>query len=151
MDRFLVFPDNDDNGDHADVPTKVNTSAKRARPSGKVEGKTVEQHRRAFGDAVKQHISFEKWAIAADTHCVYDMSAEVFRTLVVPHSHVVTPVDWTVDTPVVLAQVEGAQVAELCGATKIRAGSRVQTWSAHKMDIVFLPKDGKIRVWWVMA
>ena len=47
----------------------------------KVEGKTLEQHRRALGDAVQSCISVQKWCVAARTHCVVACPTAVFRGL----------------------------------------------------------------------
>lgn len=124
----------------------------KAKPKGKIEGKTFEQHRRALGDKVKQQISFEKWAIAAETHVETAMSPAVFRMLVVPSADSIVPAEWTVQTPVVVAHLRGStQIAEICGASKIKAGSRVETYTADRMDIIFFPGESKARLWWTMS
>ena len=51
----------------------------------KVNGKTLEQHRRALGDEVKSRISVEKWCVAAQTHAVTQCPFEVFEALVIPN------------------------------------------------------------------
>lgn len=55
---------------------------KAKRFSQTIAGQSLEQHRRALGDAVKRHISVEKWCIAARTHCTTKCKTEVFQKLV---------------------------------------------------------------------
>ena len=58
-----------------------------AKKSGKIAGKTLEQHRRTMGDGLKSNIHVEKWYIEAHTHCTLkDVEPEVFRQLVVANA-----------------------------------------------------------------
>ena len=52
---------------------------------------------------------------------------------------------------VVLAEVKNMeQASAIFGSTKLRAGTRLGSWEVKKMDIVFKPKQGELRIWWTM-
>jgi len=125
--------------------------AKRAK-AGKVAGKTIEQWRRALGNDVKTQIKVEKWAIEARTHCVCQAVAlEVFEELIVPNAASVIPAEFDSSTPVVVASIASTSaMAEIFGATKIKGGTRMGSWSADKGELVFVPKDKELRIWWTM-
>ena len=118
--------------------------------SGKIGGKTLEQHRRALGDEVKKHINVEKWCIAARTHCTTTCNPDVFRKLVVPNADQVTPAEFNHATPVVVANVtKGA--ASIFGSTKLTGGTRMGSWKADKMELVYFPSTQELRCWWTMS
>lgn len=131
-------------------------SAKKRQPSSskkkvRIEGKTIEQHRRVLGDAVKANIVVEKWCIGARTHAVVDCSLEVYKTLVVPHCDEVVPKQFDEDTPVVIGMLRSsAQAQEIFGVSKIRNGTRMGMWYGDKFDLVFLPSRRELRIWWTM-
>ena len=82
--------------------------AKKKGKPAKIGGMTVEQHRRALGDAVKSKISVEKWAVEAKTHCaITDVDAAVFEALVVPNAAKVTPADFDVTPRRLTLEEEG--------------------------------------------
>ena len=111
----------------------------------------VPQHRRALGDAVKAQIRVEKWCIEARTHATTTCAPEVFRALVVPHAADVTPAEFSDATPVVVAAVEGsASAAEVFGATKIKGGTRLGSWQADRVELVYFPPSQQLRIWWTM-
>ena len=80
---------------------------------GKIDGLTVEQHRRAMGDQVKSKLRVlggtGNYGIAASCHVSMSCSLAVFRSLVVPNATKVTPAQFDSSTPVVLAQVDSTQ------------------------------------------
>ena len=115
----------------------------------KIGGQTLEQHRRTLGDAVKRGITVEKWCVAARTATTTRCALEVFRALVVPHADRVTPAAFDAQTPVVVAAVsKGA--ASIFGSTKLTGGTRMGSWSADKMELVYFPGTNELRVWWTM-
>ena len=110
-----------------------------------------EMQRRALGDAVKAAISVEKWCIAARCQCTTRTTLDVFRNLIVPNAADVTPPDFDASTPVVVAAVRGSSSAgEIFGKTKITGGTRMGSWSANKMELIFFPPTGELRCWWTM-
>ena len=110
-----------------------------------------EMQRRALGDAVKGAISVEKWCIAARCQCTTRTTMDVFRNLIVPNAADVTPPTFDSSTPVVVAAVRGSSSAgEIFGKTKITGGTRMGSWSANKMELIFFPPTGELRCWWTM-
>ena len=103
MDNFLIrssittVDGNDDSKKRKAVGSEMDKTTSNSRnkksPKGsKIKGKTIEQHRRAMGDAVKAQISVEKWCIKAKNHCVIeDVDASVFEQLVVVNAENVVP------------------------------------------------------------
>merc|ERR1712192_35191 len=130
----------------------------KTRRGGKIDGLTVEQHRRAMGDQVKSKLRVlggtGNYGIAASCHVSMSCSIEVFRSLVVPNATKVTPAQFDSSTPVVLAQVDSTQqIGQIFGVSKIQDGTRMGSWSASKMDILFLlpgEASGQLRAWWTM-
>jgi len=132
------------------------TKGKAAAKGARVDGLTVEQHRRALGDKVKAQITVlggrDNYGIAARCHALLPCSMAVFRALVLPNATKVVPAEFGPETEVVLAQLTSTQqIAAIFGSTKIKGGTRYGSWSATSMDIVFLPGEGVARAWWVMA
>lgn len=104
----------------------------------KIEGKTVEQHRRMLGDAVKTNINVEKWGIEARTSMEAIKSLAVFKALVVPNSDFVTPSSFSLSTPAVVAGVRSSSaLGEIFGHTKIKGGTRAGSWTADKAYFIF--------------
>ena len=135
---------------HKAGATKVSAS-KASVPNPKSTTSGLEMHRRALGDAVKAKIHVEKWCIGASCHCSTRIALDVFRNLVVPNAADVTPAQFGMDTPVVVASIRGTSSAgEIFGKTKITGGTRMGSWSADKMELVFFPPTGELRVWWTM-
>ena len=119
----------------------------------KIKGLTLEQHRRALGDKVKGSINVEKWCIEARTHCeMLGVDLEVFRQLVEPHAASVVPAEFDSGTPVVVASVCGqGNAAAVFGASKVKGCTAGRgSWSADKMELVYLPQSEELRVWWTM-
>lgn len=114
------------------------------------DGRTLEQARRALGDRTKARTNFEKWAVAAETHVTVDMTDELFRLLIAPNA-TVTPPKHGPDTPVVVAEISGFEDgAAIFGASKIRAGSRMGTFSFNRGIVCYFPARGKASVWWTV-
>ena len=93
------------------------------------------------------------YGIAAICHTTMTCSVALFRTLVVPNASKVTPAQFDNSTPVVVAQLDSTeQIGKIFGVSKIRNGTRLGSWSASRMDLVFLPKEssGQLRAWWTM-
>lgn len=127
------------------------SASKASVPKPKSTTSGLEMHRRALGDAVKAKIQVEKWCIGASCHCSTRIALDVFRNLVVPNAADVTPAQFGMDTPVVVASIRGTSSAgEIFGKTKITGGTRMGSWSADKMELVFFPPTGELRVWWTM-
>ena len=149
-----------------DAPPKEASATKKKKPpkgsvgqggsSGnnkKINGLTLEQHRRALGDKVKGSINVEKWCIEARTHCeMSGVDAEVFRQLVEPHAESVVPTEFDSGTPVVVASVLGqGNAAAVFGASKVKGCTAGRgSWMADKMELVYLPQSKELRVWWTM-
>ena len=96
------------------APEKKKSDPKPKKRRGvKIEGLTVEQHRRALGDQVKSKLRVlggsGNYGIAASCHVNMSCSLAVFRSLVVPNASKVTPAQFDSNTPVVLAQVDSTQ------------------------------------------
>ena len=129
------------------------------KKNGKIAGKTLEQHRRAMGNVVKENIKVEKWCIGARTHCVIkDVEAEVFQKLVLVNASSVVPtfssdirIDELQNIPVLVVSILSTDlIANVFGATKIKGGTRLGSWSADKCEIVYVPQTKEMRVWWTM-
>jgi hypothetical protein len=117
----------------------------------KSAGGGYEMQRRALGDAVKANISVEKWCIGARCHCTTSATLDVFRNLIAPNAAEVTPATFDASTPVVVAAIRSsASAGEIFGKTKITGGTRMGSWSANKMELVFFPPTGQLRCWWTM-
>ena len=132
---------------------KLKTTKTKGSKSKKirVDGLTLEQHRRKMGDAVKSMLSMEKYCMKAECHTTIDIAMEVFKELVVPNSSRLTPETFTTTTPVVVALIKGPEAAgKIFGKTKIRGGNRYEQCEMEKCDIVFFPPSGEARIWWVM-
>ncbi|GIQ82480.1 hypothetical protein KIPB_003629 [Kipferlia bialata] len=115
-----------------------------------IGGMTVEQHRRRLGDAVKGQIEVEKYCIAARCHCTVDCDIEVFKALVVPNADTVLPSTFDTTSPVVVASVTG-NAHYIFGSTKLSGGTMYGSWSANRMELVFIPSEKKMRIWWTMS
>jgi hypothetical protein len=143
----------DDESEEA-VPAKkqrVKGSGAKKKPGRMADGLTVEQHRRKLGDVVKARIRVEKWCVEATTHATTECTEEVFRSVIVPHA-VVTPANFNSTTPVVSALVNGYDhIGEVCGRSKITGGTRLGSWHARKMEFIYIPSTGELRIWWIMG
>ena len=129
----------------------IQQAKKKKATSTKIEGQTVEQHRRALGDKVKSNIQVEKWAIEARTSMQTKTALEVFEKLIVPHASQVTPATFNKTTPVVVAQLKDSKsIGEVFGHSKIKGGTRMGSWTADKADIIYFPPTGELRAWWTM-
>ena len=166
QDSDLDSPAEEEEEPHPKKAKVGNNNKKKADPKskmkkksqgGKIDGATVEQHRRYMGDQVKSKLRVlggtGNYGIAASCHVSMSCSVALFRTLVVPNAAKVTPADFDSSSPVVLAQIDSTeQIGKIFGVSKIRDGTRLGSWSASKMDLVFLPKEasGQLRAWWTM-
>ena len=110
-----------------------------------------------MGDQVKSKLRVlggqGNYGIAASCHVSMSCSLALFRALVVPNAAKVTPADFDGSSPVVLAQIDSTeQIGKIFGVSKIRNGTRLGSWSASKMDLVFQPREasGQLRAWWTM-
>ncbi len=85
-------------------------------------------------------------------HTTVDINEDTFRTLVVPNASRVTPADFTAATPVVVARLTGSDAAgEVFGKTKIKGGSRMGTWAADAVEVVWYPAEKRADLWWTMG
>lgn len=149
MDKFLgINKRKVTASDVVSEPPNAKRTKTTKKTSGKIDGKTIEQHRRALGDQVKRAIKVEKWAVEARTAIESKISLAVFRELVVPHADSVVPPKFDATTPVVVASTK--QMGEIFGKSKIKGGTRLGSWSADKGDLIFFPSSGELRVWWTM-
>jgi len=119
-------------------------------------GLEMAPHRRVMGNMVQAKINVlggpDKYGVAADCHLAVNCSLALFRTLVVPHAARVLPKNFNKDTAVILAQaVNSGQITSIFGPTKVRVLRGSYSWVATKMDLVFLPSTGELRMWWVMS
>ena len=81
-----------------------------------------------------------------------DFTLNAFRALLVPNATNVYPDDFDESTPVVLASIENTQQArDVFGSSKIKGGSRVQTWEVDRADFTYVAAKKEIRVWWTMG
>lgn len=144
--------DDDNGGDDDDGRAAAATRKRpRGKPARASSGRTIEQERRALGDAVKSRISFEKWAIAARTHAHVALLLDVFRELVVPNAARVLPAVFDRSTPVVVARISGsAACGEVFGSSKIKGGSRLGSFAMNECEIVFQPALQRADIWWTM-
>ena len=95
------------------------------KKSNKVDGFTVEQWRRQLGNGAKKTITFQKWAIHAQTHFTNPFTSEAFRALIVPHADEYYPKDFTANTPVIMASTfTNRKAGEIMGGSKLNGGSR---------------------------
>ena len=138
--------------------TPANKSCSTTKKGAKIAGKTLEQHRRHMGDQVKANITVEKWCIEARTHCTLrDVEAQVFRQLFIPNASSVVPdidaCDESLNSmPVIVASIQGtSSMAAIFGATKIKGGTRLGSWSADKGECIYFPATKEMRVWWTMS
>ena len=123
------------------------------KPRGKVikiDGLTIEQHRRKMGDSVKASISCDKYTIAARTHTTIECSFELFEALVIPNCLGTTPSKYSAKSEVIVCRAQTQGIAEMFGATKVKGGNRYSTFTANNMDLIFYPSTNRIDVWWTM-
>ena len=90
------------------------------------------------------------WGIDAKCHAVLPCSLELFRRLVAPEATEITPSSYNNLTPVILAQLDGDGAARVFGKTKVQNGTRLGSWYADEMDIVYISSKNELRVWWTM-
>ena len=155
---YEINDTDEDEAELSPIPTQKNkrksTNTKQTASKSKknkIEGLTLEQHRRKMGDAVKSRLSMEKYCMRADCHATVDMPMEVFKQLVVPHASKLTPDTFTATTPVVVALIKGREAAgEVFGKSKIRGGNKYEQRDMEKCDVVYFPASGKARIWWIM-
>jgi len=119
-------------------------------------GLEMAPHRRVMGNMVQAKINVlggpDKYGVAAECHLTVNCSLAVFRTLVVPHAARVLPKNFNKDTAVILAQaVNSSQITSIFGPAKVRVLRGSYSWVATKMDLVYLPSAGELRMWWVMS
>ena len=132
---------------------KFDTTSGKKKPAktGKIEGLTLEQHRRALGDLVHGKIRCEKYTISAITFVTAKMSLHVFRELVLPHATKIVPENFDAETAVVVALLSGSEACgNVFGKSKIKGGNRMQQWSANRADVIFFPAEGNVRIHWTM-
>jgi len=139
------------------TPAKAPKKPKEVKVNSKhVDGKTIEQHRRGFGNVIKDQIKVlggrghGGWGISADCHAVFPCSFELFRRLVAPEAMEITPSAYSNLTPVILAQLSEEGATKLFGVTKTKGGTRMGSWYISKMDITHVPSKNELRVWWIM-
>lgn len=128
---------------------------KKRKPSKKsnhVDGFTVEQWRRQLGNGAKKTISFQKWGIHAQTHFTNPFTSEAFRALIVPHADEYYPKDFTANTPVIMASTfSNSKAGDIMGSSKLSGGSRYGSWSATKVDYIYVAAKKELRVWFTMG
>ena len=53
--------------------------------------------------------------------------------------------------PVVVVNVKGSdKIGNIFGKTKITGGTRLGSWDADNMDIIYCPDTQNMRCWWTM-
>ena len=140
------------------------------KAGGKIGGLTLTQHKRMLGDKVKSQLEVAggsgNWHVKARCHVTTHMTRQAFQAVIVPHVDQVIPTQVDEDTEVghgvdvvtivlfvkvVLAEVNSfEQAAAIFGSTKLKTGTRMGSWGADKMDIVFKPRQEELRIWWTM-
>ena len=104
---------------------------------------------KAIGNAVRERLAICKWGIEARCGARTTCEWTVFNDLVVPNATEVVPAVFTSDTPVVLVKVSGNQKIEaICGNT--RKATRMESWSATNMDLIYVTATKELRMWWTM-
>ena len=63
----------------------------------------------------------------------------------------VVPATADAHTPVVVASVLHRGAVEIFGSTKLVGGTRLGSWTANKMELVYFPPTGELRIWWTMG
>ena len=118
----------------------------------KINGQTVEQHRRSLGDLIKARINCDKYTIAAKTFVATDMDMNVFKALILPAANnQVFPSIFDESSPVIVALLQGSEaVGDAFGKSKIKGGNRMQQWCADRADVIFFPSQKKVRIHWTM-
>jgi len=157
----------------ADVKEEIATGKSVAAKAGKIErragkrarlvGLAMEPHRLAMGDLLRSRIKVvggqEGWGVAAHCHATMACSLAVFQAVVAPHVNKVCPKKFDMTTPVILAQLAcSRQIAAVFGAGRVQgsrrrrsANSPPRTWTATRMDLVYLPRERQLRAWWIMS
>lgn len=121
---------------------------------GKIDGKTVEQHRRAFGDKFKEQINFAKYANTPACNVNIACSVDIFRGLIAPHASKLIPRKFDENTPVVVAELKTPEkVSKVFGhiGGGMFKGRYIGGQKIRRCDVVFLPSQKQVRVWWTMA
>ena len=59
----------------------------------------------------------------------------------------ITPKDYNENTEVVVCRLDDDKSGQVFGVSKCKGGSRYGTFEIEKMDIIFFPKQRKIRIW----
>ena len=125
--------------------------AKKSSKPEKYDGLTVFQHRRVLVNLVDENI--EVAGGSHGRHCkalcslTLDITIEAFRALLVP-SVLVTPEHFDESTAAVLVEARSRQqAAAVLGRAAPGAGGR----RLNRLDMVFLPARGQLRLWWTMT
>lgn len=139
----------------APVAAKQIKKAKKPKKDSKgrprIEGKTIEQHRRLLGDCVKSNIEVEKWCIGARTAMSTTIPYGVFDLLIAKNAKTVTPSNYDPTSSVIVAYFDSnSSLCEVFGSSKITGGTRMGSWSADKADVIYIPSTREVRVWWTM-
>ena len=75
---------------------------------------------------------------------------QISGVAVMPNSISVTPADFDSDTPVVVAlATRGAST--IFGSTKLTGGTRMGSWTANKMQLIYTPATQQMSCWWTMG
>jgi len=134
-------------------------AGKIARRKGKRDRKVgleLAPHRKVMGNMVQAKINVlggpNQYGVAAECHLTVNCSLAVFRTVIVPYVARVIPKTFNKDTAVILAQaVNSSQITSMFGLAKVRVLRGCYSWVATKMDLVYSPSTGELRLWWVMS
>ncbi|KAJ7104370.1 hypothetical protein B0H15DRAFT_22552 [Mycena belliarum] len=102
-------------------------------------------NKKEFGDRIKDALRLEKYDVQRMRFNV-TMDSTFFRSFFGGHASI-TPLDFSADTPVVVAELNNTQAGEVFGVSKIKNGNRMTTVHLASMIVVFYPPKGKASVW----
>ncbi|KAJ6562557.1 hypothetical protein B0H19DRAFT_1144952 [Mycena capillaripes] len=98
-----------------------------------------------FGDRIKEFLRLEKYDVQRMRLNV-TMDVAFFRSFFGGHASI-TPLDFSLDSPVVVAELNTSQAGEVFGVSKIKNGNRMTTIHLQSMMVVFYPSKGKASAW----
>ncbi|KAJ7822270.1 hypothetical protein B0H14DRAFT_2192265, partial [Mycena olivaceomarginata] len=102
-------------------------------------------NKKDFGGRIKATLRLEKYEVQRMRINV-TMDVAFFRSFFGGHASI-TPVDFSQDSSVVVAELNNSQAGEVFGVSKIKNGNRMETVYLQSMMVVFYPPQDKVSVW----
>ncbi|KAJ7275689.1 hypothetical protein C8J57DRAFT_1177356 [Mycena rebaudengoi] len=129
----------------AEYAPKAAAPAKKAKAKASTAVGTCSLNKKDFGDKIKEALRLEKYDVQR-MRINLTMDVAFFRSFFAGHA-LITPSDFSQESPVVVAELNNSQAGEVFGVSKIKNGNRMTTVHLQSMMVVFYPAKGKASVW----